>query len=102
MPEYDLFWIAIRLACSKSAIECQTRSRKGNNSDEPIPAMQKLFPGQSEVFSYWVNGMLKIQSGEIIEYFHDVYESFYEKDIFLKFENEILIEENTINNTLKE
>jgi len=46
--------------------------------------------------------MLKIQSGEIIEYFHDVYESFYEKDIFLKFENEILIEENTINNTLKE
>ena len=27
----------------------QIRNRKGNDSDEPISAMQKLFPGQTEV-----------------------------------------------------
>ena len=29
---------------------CKLKSRKGNDSNEPISAMQKLFPGQTEVF----------------------------------------------------
>jgi hypothetical protein len=80
----------------------QIRSRKGNDSDEPISAMQKLFPGQTEVFAGWVNGTLKIQSGELLEYVHMGYESVYETNICLKFENGVLIEEKTVKNKLKE
>ena len=79
-----------------------TSRTKQNESLEPISALKKLFPDQSEVFAYWVNGMLKIQSGEIVEYVHDGYESIYETDMFLKFENGILIEEKIVNNTTKE
>lgn len=80
----------------------QIRSKKGNNSDEPISAMQKLFPGQTEAFAVWVNGTLKIQSGELLEYIPMGYESIYETNIYLKFENGILIEEKTVENTPKE
>jgi len=76
--------------------------KKQNESLEPISAKQKLFPGQSEVFGYWITGKLKVQSGEILEYVHDGYESIYETDIILGFENGVLIDEKTINNTLKE
>jgi len=79
----------------------QISSRKGNDSDELISAMQKLFPGQSEVFAVWVNGTLKIQSGELLEYIHMGYESVYETNIYLKFENGILIEEKKVDNTPK-
>jgi len=76
--------------------------KKQNESKEPIPAMQKLFPGQTNVFAYWVNGTLKVQSGELVKYIHDFYESIYETDIFLKFENGILIDEEIISNKPKE
>ena len=72
-----------------------------NESNEPISAMQKLFPGQTEVFAVWVNGTLKIQSGELLEYIHMGYESIYETNVYLKFENGILIEEKTVDNTPK-
>jgi len=76
--------------------------KKQNESKEPVSAMQKLFPGQSNVFACWVNGMLKIQSGEIIEYVHDGYESVYETDIILGFENGVLIDEKIVSNKTKE
>jgi len=78
----------------------QIKSRKGNDSDEPS-AMKKLFSGQTEVFADWVNGTLKIQSGELLEYIHMGYESLFETNIYLKFENGILIEEKTIKNSPK-
>jgi hypothetical protein len=34
--------------------------------DDSISAMNKLFPGQTEVFAHWVNGKIKIQSGEVL------------------------------------
>lgn len=77
----------------------QIRSKKGNDSDEPISAMQKLFPGQSEVFAHWVSGTVKIQVGELLEYVHMGYESVYEISMYLKFENGILKEENIVRNT---
>jgi hypothetical protein len=76
--------------------------KKQNESKEPISAMQMLFPGQSKVFACWISGELKIESGEILQYIHDGYESVYQTDIFLKFENGVLIDEKTINNTSKE
>jgi hypothetical protein len=81
---------------------CQIRSRNEIDSDEPISAIQKLFPGQTEVFAVWINGTLKIQSGELLEYVHIGYESLYETNIYLKFENGVLIEEKTVDNTPKE
>jgi len=80
----------------------QLKRMKGNVSDEPVSAMQKLFPGHTEVFADWVNGTLKIQSGELLEHIHIGYESVYETNIYLKFENGILIEEKTVKNTPKE
>jgi hypothetical protein len=75
--------------------------KKQNESVEPISAMQNLFPGQIKVFACWVNGTLKIQSDRILEYVHLGYESIYENDIFLRFENGILIDEKIVNNSNK-
>jgi hypothetical protein len=78
-----------------------TWSLKRNNQieiEEHVSAMEKLFPGQTEVFVYWVNGRLKINSGELIEYVHIGYESVYESDIYLWFENGVLIVDETVKN----
>jgi len=77
-------------------------SESVDKTEESMSAMNKLFPGQTEVFAYWVNGKLKIQSGEVLEYVNKGYDSVYEKDIFLKFENGILMDERTVINTPKE
>lgn len=66
--------------------------------EENQNVMQKLFPGEAEVFASWVNGKLKIQSGELLEYVHMGYESVYETDIYLRFENGVLIDEKRVNN----
>ncbi|MFZ4726735.1 MAG: hypothetical protein ACOYMD_14975, partial [Paludibacter sp.] len=81
-------------------IESPLTLMKGKfEKEKPISAMEKLFPGQTEVFAYWVNGKLKIQSGELIEYVHMGYESVYDTDIFLKFENGVLIDEKIVKNS---
>jgi hypothetical protein len=64
--------------------------------------MNKLFPGQNEVFGDWVNGKIKIQSGKVLQFVNKGYESVYEKDIFLKFENGVLVDEKVALNTPKE
>ena len=73
-----------------------------DKTEESMSAMDKLFPGQTEVFAYWVNGKLKIQSGQVLECVNKGYDSVYEKDIFLKFENGILMEEKIVFNTPNE
>ncbi|MEI6754381.1 MAG: hypothetical protein WCK78_14590 [Paludibacter sp.] len=70
--------------------------------DEPISAMNKLFPGQNEVFGDWVNGKIKIQSGKVLQFVNKGYESVYEKDIFLRFENGALVDEKVVLNTPEE
>ena len=60
--------------------------------------MAKLFPGQTEIFASWVNGKLNINSGELIEYVHNGYESVYESDIYLLFENGVLKDEKIVYN----
>ena len=76
-------------------------SLKRNNQiefEEPLSVMAKLFPGQTEIFASWVNGKLKINSGELIEYVHNGYESVYESDIYLLFENGVLKDEKIVYN----
>ena len=80
-------------------------SIKGKNADgvdEPISAMNKLFPGQTEVFGDWVNGKIKIQSGKVLQFVNKGYESVYEKDIFLRFENGVLVDEKVALNASEE
>lgn len=83
---------------SPNFLKCENTDR----IDEPISAMSKLFSGQTEVFAHWVNGKIKIQSGEVLQFVNTGYESVYEKDIFLKFENGILVDEKVVINTPKE
>jgi len=61
--------------------------------------MNKLFPRQTEVFAHWVNGKIKIQSGKVLQFVNKGYESVYEKNIFLKFENGVLVDEKVALNT---
>jgi hypothetical protein len=70
--------------------------------DEPISAMNKLFPEQTEVFADWVNGKIKIQSGKVLQFVNKGYESVYEKDIFLRFENGVLVDEKVALNAPEE
>lgn len=79
---------------------CSLSRKKEDNSEVTVSAMEKLFPGQSNVFAYWVNGKVKIQSGELLEYVHMGYESVYETDLYLQFENGILVDEKIVHNNL--
>jgi len=76
-----------------------TKDENADGVDEPISAMSKLFPEQTEVFANWVNGKIKIQSGKVLQFINKGYESVYEKDIFLKFENGVLVDEKVVINT---
>ena len=77
-------------------------SENADGVDEPISAMNKLFPGQTEVFGDWVYGKIKIQSGKVLQFVNKGYESVYEKDIFLRFENGVLVDEKVVLNAPEE
>lgn len=57
-----------------------------------------LFPGQKEVFANWFNGEIRIPQGEMLEYVHMGYASMYESDLFLVFENGILVNQYEVDN----
>ena len=78
------------------------KGKTADGVDEPISAMNKLFPGQTEVFGDWVNGKIKIQSGKVLQFVNKGYESVYEKDIFIRFENGALVDEKVVLNTPEE
>lgn len=52
-----------------------------------------IFPGQTEVFANWFSGEVELQSGEMLEYVQQGFDSVFEKDIHLVFENGIFIRE---------
>lgn len=49
-----------------------------------------LFPGKKEVFAEWFSGEIIVQHGKMLQYFHAGYESIYEKEMYLIFENGVL------------
>lgn len=81
---------------------CTLKDENAGVIDESISTMNKLFPGKTEVFADWVNGKIKIQSGKVLQFVNKGYESVYEKDIFLRFENGVLIDEKIVHNGSKE
>ena len=62
--------------------------------------LQDLFPGEEKVFAVWFSGIIKIEKGKRLQYVHSGYESIYEQDHFLVFEDGIKVDEYLINNTL--
>jgi len=57
--------------------------------------MDYLFPGEEIVFAKWFTGPIRIEMGKRIKYVHGGYDSVYEGDMLLKFENGVLVEEHT-------
>jgi len=77
------------------------KAENADGVDEPISAMNKLFPGQTEIFAYWVNGKIEIQWGKVLQFVNTGYESVYERDIYLRFENGVLVDEKVVDNAPK-
>jgi len=57
-----------------------------------------VFPGKKEVFADWYTGELRVPIGELLKYVHLGYESKFERDLFLKFKDGVLISEREIDN----
>lgn len=60
-----------------------------------------LFPGQEKVFADWFSGEIKIPQGEILKYVHMEYASIFEKDLILKLEKGVVIDEILIDNRVE-
>ncbi len=52
-----------------------------------------LFPGEEIVFAKWFSGEIRIPVGEMLSYVHGGYASVYEGNMFLVFQNGILVNE---------
>ena len=59
-----------------------------------------LFPGKSEIFACWFNGVVRIPTGKLLKYIHLGYQSIFEKDLFLNFKDGILLGETIKENQL--
>jgi len=57
-----------------------------------------LFPKQTEVFANWFSGDIRIPDGKLLEKINLGYESVFEKDRILTFNEGILISETVKNN----
>lgn len=57
-----------------------------------------VFPGRDFVFAKWFNGSIRIPHGRLLEYFHADFCSIFEKDLFMEFQNGVLINQYEIDN----
>lgn len=60
-----------------------------------------FFPGQTEVFARWFSGEVELQSGEMLEYVHQGFDSVFDKEIHLTFKKGKLIDEREVDNREK-
>lgn len=79
-------------------VELEGNIEGPDNTGESVD-LQYLFPGEKKVFAYWFSGTIKIEKGNLLEYVHMGYESKYEEDFFLVFEEGIKVDEYRIKNT---
>jgi hypothetical protein len=71
---------------------------KINLSHETRKGVETLFPGHKEVFAEWFTGEIRVPTGDMLRYVHMGYASVFEKDLFLTFEEGILINERIVEN----
>ena len=55
--------------------------------------MDYIFPDEEFVFAKWYSGTIRIPVGELVSYVHGGYESIHKGDLFLEFEEGVLINE---------
>ncbi len=60
--------------------------------DDEEMGLDYIFPGQKEVFAGWFTGQVRIPQGELLKYVHMEYESIYERDLVLIFEDGVLVD----------
>ena len=60
---------------------------------EDIVGLSDIFPDCDKVFAQWFTGTLRCPQGAELEYVHMGYASIYEYDLFMEFEDGILIKE---------
>jgi hypothetical protein len=63
----------------------------GYIKDYETVGLDYLFPGQEKVFAEWFTGTIRIPHGKLLMYVHMGYCSVYENEIYLEFENGVLI-----------
>ena len=72
---------------------------EGGFEDGSELTLEALFPGYPErVFAHWFSGRVRLPQGNLIEYTHAGYASVYEADLFLDFEDGVLVREELRSN----
>ena len=61
--------------------------------------LEALFPDYTDgVFAHWFTGVLRCPSGALLNYVHGGYASTYEKDLFLRVQRGVVLEERIVVN----
>ena len=61
-----------------------------------------IFPEQASIFADWFTAEIRIPQGELLVYVHSGYQSVYEKDLILNFNNRELTGSRTVKNEPKD
>jgi len=70
-----------------------------NHENGKQATLESLFPGYPErVFAHWFSGRVRLPQGDVVEYIHAGYASVYEADLFLDFEDGVLVGEELKSN----
>lgn len=71
----------------------------GQMKDGTDANLATIFPNDPDrVFAHWYSGKVRLPQGNKLKYVHMGYSSVYEKDLFLHFENGILVKTETVEN----
>ncbi len=75
-------------------ISLHARLEDGSNA-----TLETVFPGfPDRVFAHWYSDELRLPQGRMVEYVHLGYGSKYEADLFLQFENGVLVGSRAVQN----
>lgn len=102
----ELFLISIKNACYPTSMKGVSASFKGGVSRDSTGTeyadLSTLFPKKykdGKVRADWVNGKLFAPQGKLLYYFHDGFQSIYEKELQFTLENGIIIKSKELDNT---
>jgi hypothetical protein len=101
-----LYLIAVRNACYPTALRNVSASYKAGVEKDSIGGefadLKSLFPGRYEngkVRADWVSEKLISPQGRLLYYFHDGFESIYETELEFTFEDGVLLETKSFDNS---
>ncbi len=102
----ELYLTEIRNACYPTKLRTVSASYKGNVAKDSIgneyANLQMLFPQRyqnGKVKADWVDQKLYLPQGKLLYYFHDGFQSVYEREIEIIIEGGILIQSRDLDNS---